>query len=603
MIHMEHKLLDLDEIRRQIDIVQVINSYLPLTKKGKSHLGVCPFHDDSNPSLNVSSEKQIFKCFSCGAAGNVFTFIRDYEHIPFLDAVRKAADIAGVKVPELEKSNIAKTKKESINDPLYRVLEEITSYYAFQLKSAGGTYAMEYVMSRNLSMDSLSLFQVGFAPDDGTTSIRFLQSKGHSLDAIIASGIGVERDGIVYDRMRGRVVFPLQDEFGRVIGFSGRRLQEDLEQKYLNTPESPVFRKSQCLYHFHLAERVARRNGKIYVVEGFMDVISLHQVGIQNAVATMGTALTSEHITLLKKINSEVILCFDSDRAGQTATYRALDLLQDTSIRIQVVVARSDEKDIDEIIQVEGKESIVQFLSKTLAPLDFRLEYLASQSNLDNHDERKKLVAKASALIERTTIDDFDREHYIDVLAQKTGFGKDLIRKQLRLIRPHDNPIPDFRNQFQTQHQMRRIDRYEKAERQILHLMINDPLVAAKVQHESVFLYYEMYRKIMACILNEYNLHGEIILANALNDLSSEYRQELISIDEEDFPPVPLDELIRIIKEDFPKQLELGKLFDQLDQISDPKEQAKLAQKLIETKQAFAKKRRQMPTHPKEEQQ
>ena len=289
-------------------------------------MGVCPFHDDTNPSMSVSPDKQIYKCFSCGASGNVFTFVKEIDNLEFIPAVKKAADIVGLKLTIFDQYK-DKSSLSSKDEPIYKVLEEINRYYKYLIKVGDGEAALNYLKSRQIDEKIIEQFSIGYCLDDAARSIKFLKSKGYDLDHVITSGIGLERNGEIYDRMSGRITFAITDEYNRVIGFSGRRLNENLEQKYLNSPETVLFHKSKILYNFYHGEKTARRAGHIYIVEGFMDVIALHRVGIENAVATMGTAMTSDHASLLSKINLEVRLLLDSDEAGQTATFKALEVL------------------------------------------------------------------------------------------------------------------------------------------------------------------------------------------------------------------------------------------------------------------------------------
>lgn len=588
--------INFDDIRRQVDIVQVINTYVPLSRHGKGYVGVCPFHNDSNPSLQVSQDKQIYKCFSCGEAGNVFTFVQNYEKISFIDAVRKVCDIAGIKVQGLEKKPVVK-KENAFEDKIRKLLADLTSFYSYQLKVESGREAFEYLASRGIDENICSTFKIGYAPADGHQIVKYLVGKGYSLDEIITSGVGVDigHDEVV-DRLRGRVIFPLFDSYGRVIAYSGRRLKDsDSEQKYVNTPETLLFHKSSVLYNYHNAAKYAKKEGTCYIVEGFMDAIALNRVGINGVVATMGTAFTSEHIQMLRSLNCEIRLFFDSDNAGLTATHRALKLLGDSKLKIRVVKPLKGGKDIDELLKNNGKEAVITSINDTYSAMDFELYYLGKRYNLDNHDEAKKYVQDASEFINNHNFDAFDNEHYIELISDNSGFSKELIKREINA------KAKDYRYEevvssptIRTRRQSRNLNKYEQADHQIIQLLLEDELNIIKYEEMGIYLYSKVCRDIASVILDKYYKNEKVALKTGkrveLADLYTDFTPEMIKtmeeIQREQYPPADIDSLSKIVMDDFHNEQHEEILERKILEEKDAKAQAQIALELIKARKS-----------------
>jgi DNA primase len=570
--------VDFDDIRRQIDIVQVISSYIPLTKKGKNYMGVCPFHDDTNPSMSVSPDKQIYKCFSCGASGNVFTFVKEIDNLEFIPAVKKAADIVGLKLNMFDSYK----EKSSINEkdePVYKVLDEVNRYYKYLIKVKDGENAFNYLKNRKIDENIIEHFNIGYCLDDAARSIKFLKSKGHSVDNVITSGIGVERGGEIYDRMSGRITFAITDEYNRVVGFSGRRLNEALEQKYLNSPETILFHKSKLLYNFYNGEKAARRAGHIYIVEGFMDVIALYRIGIENAIATMGTAMTNDHYNLLSKINLEIRLMLDSDDAGQNATFKALDVLSKLEKRIKIVKKFSQAKDIDELVNNQP-ETVKQELEQTISAMEFRINYLYNRINKNNYEERKEFARKAATYLTNPIFDKVDQDYYITLISKLSNFNKNLVEGYLKEFSP--KPI-NLTNKFKQINQQKYIDRYGLAERQVISKILDSPNLVEEFHKKGIIIHDSAYRKILAYLTDYYESNGIIVIADIVSNLEKDLGETLIEISEEDYPPMTVDELINILVNEFPNSKSRQETLEKINEISDPKEQAQIARKLIDS--------------------
>lgn len=584
--------IDYDRIRKSVDIVSIISSYIPLTKKGKSYVGLCPFHDDKNPSLSVSPERQCYKCFSCGAAGNVFTFVQDFEKISFIESVKKVAQLGGLSVPELDNISTFKEEVSSQDTLMYNALTELSAYYTFQLNVLEGQEGMNYLTKRKIGANDIEKFQIGYSPVDGQKTIKYLQYKGYTLDTIIAAGIGNEFNGVVYDRMAGRVTFAITDTFGRVVAFSGRRINEALEQKYLNTPETPLFHKGEILYNYYLASKYSKRAGYVYIVEGFMDAIALSKVGIDSVVATMGTALTHNHVDILKRLNCEIRLLFDSDNPGQMATYKALDIFENSRCKLKVVKKLRDGKDTDQILNELGKDVLIEDINNLINPLDFRLNYLGQNYNMENYDDRKKYVAAAVEFINKPGLDELDRDNYVKAISAKTNFSKNMIQSSMERLakKAQQSDISESTEAFRTINQKRNIDRYELASRQLIKMMFDDSSAIVRYKEENLFVYDDVYRKIIIFILDRFNRNGEVHIAD-LASQSNELFNVATEITDDKYKPEDISDLIKIIRDEQPKKIELKKLFEVIEEINNTTEQAKLGQKYVDEKRELNSKR------------
>ena len=424
--------VDFNQIRANADIVKVISSYIPLKRSGKNFVGVCPFHDDTSPSMFVSPDKQIYKCFACGASGNVFTFVHNYENIEFKQAVKKVADLTGQKVEGLA-SEVLNKYVDPEKEVLYKIFEDLTKYYMYLLKSTDGKEALDYLRNRGIDDTIIEEFQIGFSPVDSRASIKFLQNKGYKNDDIIKAGIGAFKNGEVYDMYSGRITFPLCDSYGRVIAYSARKISKDPnEAKYRNTNETILFHKSDVLYHYHKADKTARKDGFVYVLEGFMDVIALYRIGIKSAVAIMGTALTQEHIKLLKKLNCEIRMSLDGDLPGQMATYKNLQLFGDLYTKVKVVNKNLDSKDADEILSKQGSEALYNSLQDLSSPLDFIIKYLQGNFNLNNYDDKQNFVKTIKDVFNSFKLDELSFDYYSKQISNLTGFSLNLVQDILK---------------------------------------------------------------------------------------------------------------------------------------------------------------------------
>jgi len=578
--------IDFDELRKKIDIVKVIEQYIPLTKRGKNYVGLCPFHQDSNPSLTVSPEKQIYKCFVCNAAGNVFTFVKDKENIPFLDAVKRTCELAGIDDENVNKIGEHKVIDNS-NAKLYKVLSDVNDYYVYQLKTLEGKVALDYLKGRGINEKNCIDYNIGFSGNDGKKAINYLLEKGHSLDDIVLSGIGLEHNGDVYDRMSGRVTFAITDDFNRVVGFSGRKINDKLEQKYINTPETLIFHKGEILYNYYNCSKVCRREGYLYVVEGFMDVLALLRCGIENVVATMGTALTSVNINKLKSLNCEVRLMLDSDNAGQKAIYDALSLIGTIIKKIKVVEKFIDVKDVDELLTNHGCDELKNKINLLINAFDFKINYLSRKYNLENYEDRKLFAIDSAKLLDRSQIDDIDLDHYIKIIEEKSKISRNSIMKYV----PNTEKSTKFdfsKYKIMNGKQKKYIDKYDAAERQIINMAYKDAFTAMKLTTYNFSMYNDINRRIFSYIMDYYdnreievNNSDDSVVADIISEMPNDIKNEFLSIIDDEYPPEDLENLIKIIKDDRAKKINVDKLMEQMNDLSNPVEMAKLAKEKI----------------------
>ena len=512
--------IDVNKIRSNADIVRVVSSYLPLQQKGRNYVAVCPFHNDSNPSLTVSQEKQIYKCFSCNASGNVFTFVQEYEKIGFLEAVRKVCELTNQRVEGFEKV-IKKNEVPKEKQVLYNLLNDLGNFYSYNLKNSSNKEAYEYIKNRGLEDKYLDEYRVGYAPYESEKTIKFLKAKGYSNDDILNSGVGIEANGTIYDRYNGRLVFPLFDTYNRIIGFSARKLPSSKDEaKYVNTTETPLFHKSNVLYNYYQAEKISRKIGFCYVLEGFMDVLALVRSGIPNAIAIMGTALTNEHIEMLKKLNCEIRLCFDNDRAGQEATLKNLALLKRTQLKVRVVNALNQNKDPDEILKTQGEEELKKFLNNLISPCEFNINFYSKFYNLNNYEDQKVFLEKSLRSIIDYKVDNFDAYYLLDKIQSKTLFNKSFIENEYERLKTNFNNRNNAVQNVTIKQQKRIIDKYEEAEKRLIIYMLNDNKIIDKYNMKLGKIRNDAYRKIVACIVRYYADYDKVSYADIFNDPS-----------------------------------------------------------------------------------
>lgn len=572
-------------IRQSVDIVEVIGNYLPLHKKGKGYWAICPFHDDTKPSLSISSELQIYRCFVCNHSGNVFGFLMDYLKISFIEAVKICADLAGIDISELNDYQ----PKQQLNKQeasLYTMHEEASKIYQLFLKSKVGLSAKEYLDKRHMSDEVIKRFQIGFAPLDDSLYKAFTQLNFSPMD-MARSGLVIENNGRYYDRFKDRVVFPIWDENGQIIGFSGRiYYKQDDQAKYMNSPESEIFIKGRTLYNYHASKEAIKKAGFVYLLEGFMDVIALYKAGIENAVAIMGTALTKEHLVMLRKLTDTIHLCLDGDKAGQDAMYKAGKVLEDFGFHVRVIVIKQN-MDPDELLENFGKEGLLNALKAHVSYLEFIIQYYFDRSQMDNYDERKNYLEKVAKPLAKLS-DPLDIDYYTQLVSHKSGFSKEIVMQKIAQYKPSISEKPILYDYPKHSRQRVAHNKYDKSEAELLYYMMQSRDVVKKYESELGFLYDDKLRLIANYIVDFYRSHQDFLLADLINDIEDKNIISLIlDISNLQLPPLKstevIDDYINIIK-DHAKKIQIEMLQEQIKQELDPLKKASLLQKIISIK-------------------
>lgn len=408
---------DIKAIRQQADIVDVMSRYITLEKKGKDYKAICPFHDDHDPSLSISTDKQIFKCFVCGTGGNVFTFVQKIENISFLEAVCKVAEL--IHYP-LHMDTSQFQPKVDENQPLYDCVQSYIRFLTYELQSENGESVKRYLSQRKINEDIIKRFEIGYAPES-SRSVKYLKAKGFNEQILTDTGLIRTHDLDTYAVFDNRLMIPIHDENGNPVGFTARRLNEDKDvAKYINTSETKIYHKGHLIFNYHRAKEFAKKNKRCILVEGAMDVIAFEKADIHESIACLGTACTKEQITLLKRLNVPLVVCYDGDRAGKAATYKFGKLAVDYGLNFSIV-KNTTGKDPDEIFNELGKDELYLSVHKTVSFVEFLFDYLPNQYDLDNYEDKKKFTSEMQFFIERTCTD-FEKADYYSRIRDLTGF-------------------------------------------------------------------------------------------------------------------------------------------------------------------------------------
>lgn len=420
-----------DEIRHSTDLADLIGEYIKLERRGRNMVGLCPFHNEKTPSFTVSGEKQLYHCFGCGASGNVFSFIMQLEKMTFPEAAKFLAKKAGVKIP------VARSRvpgQESLKEKIYRVNMFAARYYAYQLtKNDRNKKALNYLLARGIKPASIETFMLGYATEKWDGFLNFARKKGLPVDLLVKAGlVSPGKEYGHYDRFRSRIIFPIFDLAGRVVGFGGRILEEGpkMGPKYLNSPETAVFNKKSLLYGLNFARTEIRREKTAVVTEGYTDVIASYQAGIKNVVASLGTALTGEQCRLLRAQAERVITAYDADSAGEAATWRGLALLQSTGCLVEVADLPAG-ADPDTLIRKEGPERFKKYLDEAVSLVEYRLKRLEAKYDLKTEVGRVGYVNELMPFL-MTTVNQVEQNYYLKKSAETLGVDEEALRRELK---------------------------------------------------------------------------------------------------------------------------------------------------------------------------
>lgn len=486
------------DIKSKVNIVDVISEYLPVEQKGKNYFAICPFHDDHNPSMSISPEKQIYTCFVCGASGNVFNFVANYEKVSFVSAVKKVAQKAGINLNINVKDDYK--PKDTKYDKYYKMFDITNKYYQNNIKSVYGKKAIEYLHNRKIDDDVINEFEIGLSMNDNNVS-KLLEKKGYDVDELIDIGLCGKKDNFIYDIFRNRIMFPLYNLDGKPVGFSGRIYNDEEDSKYVNSKESIIFKKGNLLYNYHRALSHAREKHQIIVVEGFMDVIRLYTIGIKNVVATMGTAITKEHANLLMKLSKNIVLCFDGDKAGEKATISALDALEKIGITPKII-RLEDDLDPDDYIIKKGSDAYLTHLNNPMSSVVFKINIDKSKTNFNDYNEISTYLKNVSKELEK--IDDkVVYELTVNKLSKETGVSCDTINDMVKSMPKNEIKVITKRTSLKK-------DKYQKAEEYLVHYMLRNVDAVLIYQNNVSYLNDPMLSKIAMEILEFYEINRYI---------------------------------------------------------------------------------------------
>lgn len=532
----------IDEVISRNDIVDVISGYIKLKKSGSSYVGLCPFHNEKSPSFSVSGTRQLYHCFGCGVGGNVITFVMEYENFTFLEAVKLLADRAGIELPQQESSSEERANRD-IKVKLLEINKIAATYYFRQLKTPQGKLGLDYLVKRNLTAETINRFGLGYATQSTGELYRMLKEKGYSDDLLKESGLFTYERGI-HEKFWNRVIFPIMDINSKVIGFGGR-VMGDAKPKYLNSPETRLFDKSRNLYGLNIARTSRKPN--IIICEGYMDVISMHQAGFNQAVASLGTALTPGHARLLKRYTDNVLITYDSDEAGVKAALRAIPLLKEAGLSTKVINMRPY-KDPDEFIKALGAEAFQERIDKAQNSFMYEIEII--EKKYDRHDPEeatsfeREVAGKLVGFKEK-----LERDNYLKAVCQEFSISREGMEQMVSRLGNKEGIISrdDNKPKASSRPKKKKEDGVRQAEKILLTWIIDDEEVFHKVAKyiqpkdfidpllrdvaEKLYAQFEQGRVNPAAIINTYETeeeHSEIaaLFSADLSDQLSKMERE-----------------------------------------------------------------------------
>lgn len=497
----------IQQIKQSLDITEVVSDYVQLKKQGRNFFGLCPFHGENSPSFSVSPDKQIYHCFGCGAGGNVFSFLMEIENISFQEAVAKLAERAGITLDSAVTRHEHGGSISKEHDQIMEAHELLAKFYHHLLmNTTEGQEALDYLEKRGFSKEELEAFQIGWSLPNWDFTAKFLQKRGFDSEWMEKAGLIIrkEEDGSYFDRFRGRIMFPLHNEKGKVVAFSGRSLHDE-KPKYLNSPETPLFNKSRLLYNFHRARPAIRKQHYAVLFEGFADVIAAASAGVETGIATMGTSLTDAHVQQIRRIADQVIICFDGDSAGIQAAFRAANLLSDNGCDIKVALI-PDKLDPDDYIKAYGAEKFRNNVIETAMTLmAFKMEYYKQGKNLQDEGQKlhyiEEIVAEISKLKKAV-----ERDYYLRQIAEQFSLSLDALKQQEKQLffkerKKHASNEQTLRPAPAVRAPVKLYPAFQTAERRLIAHMLKDVDLTYKVkellngetfnldEHQAIFTY------------------------------------------------------------------------------------------------------------------
>lgn len=563
---------ELQNLRSNADIIEIVSSYIPLTLKGKNYFGVCPFHEDHSPSMSVSKEKQMFKCFSCGAAGNVFTFVERYENVSFGEAINIIANKIGYNLS----TNVVVQKNEKYPRD-YEMMDIALKFYQNNLNTESGSAAKKYLIDRGLKEKDIIDFDIGLALSNNL--YKLLEKKEYEIKEMEKVGL-VSTTNNTHDIFYNRIMFPIHNLDGKVVAFTGRVFDGNGTPKYLGSRENNIYRKSNILFNYHRARESIKLEKKVIIVEGNMDAIRLYINNIKNVVALMGTALTKEQIDIIKKLRCKVILMLDNDVAGEKATYDNGLLLEKSGIET-LVVRLTGEKDPDEYVINNGAEAMLTNIKKAYSFNDFKLNYLKKDKNLSNTEDLVKYV--------KTVIDDLNnskdeilKEVTIKKLSEEYNLSYDVLKKQLE-----ESNTPQVYEEIKLV-EKKKSNSYTEAVNNVLYYMMNDQKYIKIYMKQLGFFDEQVYRMISSEIMYYYELNKTINIADFItyannSKLKDNIMEIIANINYEDLQNQVFLDSIELIKKKR-KERRIKDIKLKLKSSMDEVEKERLLQEMIELK-------------------
>ena len=571
----------INEIRSSVNIVDIISNYIPLTNKGKNYFGICPFHDDHSPSMSVSPERQMFKCFTCGVGGNVFTFVSKYEDISFIEAVKKVAEYANI---PLDIKNIS--KKESIHKKEYEIMDMVVKIYQNNLNTINGKKAQEYLNKRNIDDKTCNLFKIGYALNDNTYlynifSKNYNNNELDDLGLINISGV----DG--YDKFINRLMIPITDEYNQVVGFTGRIIEkDDTSPKYINTKETTIYKKGHILFNYYNAKESAKVLKNIIIVEGNMDAIRMYANGYQNVVALMGTSLTKEQIDLIKKLRASVTLLLDSDNAGETATITNGEILLKNNI--ETFVLRLDgAKDPDEYLVKFGNNQFKEAIKHQVPFLDYKLTSLKNNYNVNNPVELANYINQMLKYI--NNFDNITKEVTIRKISDEYNLDYEVLKQELKLEEKEDNSKISVNKK-----KVEKKDNYKNCVTKIFLYLMSDSKYLAIFKNRINFFKNPIERELYNEIIYYTKKYKSINIANFLSFIDNNINvKDLLNeiIADMDFETMNDDIYMEYVNylEKYFKNEDIKKLKEQIKVETDINKKCELLDKLTKLKKEVQK--------------
>ena len=560
---------EINEIKNSVDIVDIVSRYVSLTKTGKNYFGVCPFHEDSDPSMSVSPDKQIFSCFSCHTTGNVFNFLMEYEHISFIEAVKMVASIGGIKV------DIDVNKKiTNVNNKIYDIYEIGQKLYLNNINTQQGRQAREYLNNRGITDEMIKEFEIGLAIKNTTILSNILTKKDFKEKDLSDSGLIVKDERGFHDFFYDRVMFPLHDINNKVIGYSGRTYYKSDAPKYINSKEHPLFKKGEFIYNYSRAKNECRMKNTVIIMEGFMDVIRAYSVGVKNVVATLGTAFTKEHANIIRKMASNVIICFDGDKAGGKASFACSNELIKLGI-IPKIVRLEDDLDPDEYVLKYGKDKFIEKLQNPLSVMDFKLMFLKNNKDLSQTTDKAKYATEMIEELNKIS-DEMLREVTLKKLSQETDLDIEFLRSKLETKEEVKTVVKKV---------IPKTTKYEMAQLSLIFYMLRSGEVIKMFDNQAIYLPNKDYRLLAREISYFYKQNGYINISDLISGLDNTMLKTLGIVNtldlKEEYTVSLINDLINAIRE---KNIEdeCNRLQRLMEEETDLDRKAELGQKMLD---------------------